>query len=1546
VVLEVGISGFYVGEIHTDLGLFTRVEIPGCGETADVGKALLPVLRRAIEIPQGAELEIEVLRLRSTRYLLSDLKTSSRVLPVQEPVVKLPGERESAAFAFSEDFYASDAPYPANEVRISETGQLRAHRFAMIEFSPVCYRPASGIVDVVRSIQVKVTSPGANRARTEEVLTRYASPEFEEAASRRFLNYRPPPVKAAPDCPAAYLIITDAAFYDAIQPLAEWKNRKGYATTVTRTSEIPGGATTTTIKDYIKNAWLNWDVPPTFVLLVGDVSDIPNWTGTTSGNPPTDLYYSTMTDPDYIPDLGIGRFSVTTAAEASQLAHRVIHYEKSLLPTTSWFKRAVFMASEDNYSISEGTHNYVIENYLNPAGFTTDRLYCHTHSATTQQVSDAFNGGRGLGIYSGHGATTSWADGPPFSQSEVNSLTNLDMYPFVQSYACYTGDYTYGECFAETWIRASDKAAIAFWASSVTSYWDEDDILEKGVFRALFDDGLTWISGMTNQGKWYLYEHYSAGGSTRRYYEMYNLMGDPSLDIWTDVPTAAQVTHSGTCPVGAGAYAVHVEDTLGPVADARVCLDLPGDVYETACTESDGRAQLTLDPPPSQVGTMNLTVTRHNLAPACETIEVVVPAVVTVDPDTIQIRTPTAVTVTIQDTVSQPMADVVVTIGGWGVDPPLADTTDALGRAVVTVDAPYGETLRVVGREIGEGFDCFERTVVVTGGLAQSNPRIEARVDALGLEGALTPNFEGTLLGRVDGVGLDLYAVGCGVDTFVSSATDTAVLRVTPAGPGVVTVALSYPGYDLHTEAVPVVDVYGTLSGTVSEASTANPLAGVPVVVYPAGADTVAASPLWDLISAANGAYAAPDSLPAGEYDIYARKFGYLDHAGTARVLCGANVHDIWMVPAPTGVISGTVTEEETGGPITATVRIYRSDDGSLHSETGSDSLSGGTYVTAPLPYFTYLVQVSAPHFMTQNVPITVDESPETLNILMAPTRGNVLVIDDGTGSRSREPKRGHKGVWIVFDGPEIVDVETEKSAAVLAQDLEDLGYDVTIETPAFTEPAAWFDFDAVIWSCGDNANPVSDATWRSSLNAYVAAHGRLLIEGGGVGYDAASYPGYPHFADTTLHVTAWENDSAGHLALSLPAHPIATLPNALPPTLAMTYSAYGDQDALIPDGETRIVYDWSSAGGRGGLLVYDDNPDPGASQVVFYTFDYSNVSDPGVRKDLLENTVVHLLAREPEPGGSTCGSVRLFEQATHDGVVVRTHPMGLSDTTDADGNFEIAGLYGGTYLLTARKSGFADSTVSVEIAGGGAAENVTFTLFPVYEHMEYPEIAIPDNNSGGIRVYLDVAEDLEISSVDCYADITHSYRGDLVVELTSPTGTTVRLHDRTGGSADDITTWFDMETPCDGPGSMGDFAGESSQGRWELMVSDLASYDTGTLHQWGLRIAAPRYAGVEEESAPDAPAMHFLAPGYPNPFNPVTHVRFGLSRACDVDLSIYNIHGRRVRVLASRPYEAGRHTLAWDGTDSRGATVASGVYFCRLCAEGFTATQPMVLMK
>ncbi|MCG8603713.1 T9SS type A sorting domain-containing protein, partial [bacterium] len=84
----------------------------------------------------------------------------------------------------------------------------------------------------------------------------------------------------------------------------------------------------------------------------------------------------------------------------------------------------------------------------------------------------------------------------------------------------------------------------------------------------------------------------------------------------------------------------------------------------------------------------------------------------------------------------------------------------------------------------------------------------------------------------------------------------------------------------------------------------------------------------------------------------------------------------------------------------------------------------------------------------------------------------------------------------------------------------------------------------------------------------------------------------------------------------------------------------------------------------------------------------------------------------------------------------------------------------------------------------------------------------------------------------------------------------------------------------------------------------------------------------------------------YPNPFNPSTTIEFILQRPGDVSLKIYNLRGQLVATLYHGTLAAGRHQMAWAGTDARGLQVTSGIYVSRLEAEGFVATKKLTLMR
>ena len=93
-------------------------------------------------------------------------------------------------------------------------------------------------------------------------------------------------------------------------------------------------------------------------------------------------------------------------------------------------------------------------------------------------------------------------------------------------------------------------------------------------------------------------------------------------------------------------------------------------------------------------------------------------------------------------------------------------------------------------------------------------------------------------------------------------------------------------------------------------------------------------------------------------------------------------------------------------------------------------------------------------------------------------------------------------------------------------------------------------------------------------------------------------------------------------------------------------------------------------------------------------------------------------------------------------------------------------------------------------------------------------------------------------------------------------------------------------------------------------------------------------------------PVACALRGNYPNPFNPMTRIAFDLPEPAAVTLEVFDVTGRLVRTLVDGRETAGRKQTFWDGTDARGASVASGVYYCRMTAAGYEKTIKMTLLK
>lgn len=275
-----------------------------------------------------------------------------------------------------------------------------------------------------------------------------------------------------------------------------------------------------------------------------------------------------------------------------------------------------------------------------------------------------------------------------------------------------------------------------------------------------------------------------------------------------------------------------------------------------------------------------------------------------------------------------------------------------------------------------------------------------------------------------------------------------------------------------------------------------------------------------------------------------------------------------------------------------------------------------------------------------------------------------------------------------------------------------------------------------------------------------------------------------------------------------------------------------------------------------------------------------------------------------------------------------------------ADGQFQLErqrGQYGDTAdLFAGAAARFADDTLPDSKWWSGTPSNlvidqisqpgatVTFRSLlgdmvdppQILRRESQPNLAILDNNSAGISDTIAVAEAQTISSLKVGVDITHTYRGDLHVTLTTPWGAVVELQPKNqGGSADDLKITFDETLRP----ALSTLRGRSTQGAWRLGVQDLAPADAGRLNRWWLEFALAAGSSTQ-------PVQLQESPGVAIPDNSSAGIERTLSTAesgkivgveVAVDISHTYIGDLHVRLRSPSGAEAALHDRAGGSGDN-----------------------------
>ena len=509
-------------------GTFAAANWPGVALGGEVGAPAVPVVRRLFVAPVGATITVESTGLVSETLALADRAINVPLIPYQPAISQADGPLEDAPFYYDEAAYQRVRKSDGPQVTVVPAGICRGHQLYCLEVRPVAYDAGSNALTVWNEIDISISIDGGQPTTVD------LGPF--DGLRTRLLN-PPTPVQDR----GLDLLIVMADDFDgttAMDDFVSLKQSEGFAV---MQYVATSGTTATQIRTYIASVY-NSANRPDFVVLVGDSDTIPAWTGGGDSSAATDLPYVCMdAGDDWYPDMVVGRISVRTVAGLGDIVDKYLSIDarEFALPSNpnynpDFVKNAALLATNDTSSGGEETHNEAIETYLDPAGFTSTRIYA-TQGGGTSDITAAVNNGSLITVYFGHSSSSGWWT-PSFEQSDIEALANSTLYGLVFGFSCNTAHFTYDECSGETWLREADKGAAAYLSASTYIYytsppWHEASCLELGYFKALIQAGerkigTAWYMALADL----LATYGPSDPVTRDYYEMFVILGDPS---WT-----------------------------------------------------------------------------------------------------------------------------------------------------------------------------------------------------------------------------------------------------------------------------------------------------------------------------------------------------------------------------------------------------------------------------------------------------------------------------------------------------------------------------------------------------------------------------------------------------------------------------------------------------------------------------------------------------------------------------------------------------------------------------------------------------------------------------------------------------------------------------------------------------------------------------------------------------------------------------------------------------------------------------------------------------
>ena len=584
------------------------------GSTQNIGKPQLPTYTFNYSIDYDKDYLVDLEIGDYTVYENINLFPSQKFKKVDEEKI----------FIKDIDFYNSDIKYPEEKVK-SNRMSLRGYEFLSVEVIPYEYNPKTNQLKIFTDINIVISESGyrnnnqrAPRSQIFESMYKNYVINSEDYQDNR--SFQKPSI--------LYICGGNIAESEYLEDLTDWRHKQGYVVNIISSDDA--GGSTTNIKNYISNAYNNWESPPEHVCLIGDANgsiDVPTYTvyggsGWSTAQGEGDFPYSLLEGDDLLPEVTLGRISIRSTTDLITAINKIIGYEKNYADDLDWLNAIALVGDPNDSGISTVITNQYIEQIVQIHGGINDIRTKYSGGSDyddwmRNQINDgvAYLNYRGFYGFSG------------FTSTDVGQLNNGYKLPFIATLTCGTGSFaTETTCMTESLYRAgtatTPKGAVAV-IGTAQSYTHTafNNIVDMGIFEGIFINGAKTAGEAVVHGKLALNEIYPQNPNDNVYLfaTWNNLLGDPALQLWTSSPQTMVVQHNQMLLNGSNNFQVEVSDQQGnPIEGVMVTLsrddEFIDNLFESVYTNSSGIADFSFDSPINS-GTINVVSRMQNYIP-------------------------------------------------------------------------------------------------------------------------------------------------------------------------------------------------------------------------------------------------------------------------------------------------------------------------------------------------------------------------------------------------------------------------------------------------------------------------------------------------------------------------------------------------------------------------------------------------------------------------------------------------------------------------------------------------------------------------------------------------------------------------------------------------------------------------------------------------------------------------------------------------------------------------------------------------------------------